>query len=94
MRKNRWKRGSYLVEAALTIPIFIISVFMLISVIPVYSAVENVIFSTTSNISVSYDVSFTESVTTILNLIFSTTSISFFLNKFSSSSFSIFTIST
>lgn len=50
MRKNRWKRGSYLVEAALTIPIFIISVFMLISVIPVYSAVENVIFSTTDEL--------------------------------------------
>jgi hypothetical protein len=45
MRTKQSKRGSYLVEAALTIPIFILAVFMLISSIPVYSTVENAIFS-------------------------------------------------
>lgn len=39
------KRGSYLVEAALTIPIFILSVIMLLSSLPVLSTAENTVFA-------------------------------------------------
>lgn len=39
------KKGSYLVEAAITVPIFILAVLMLISVVPVLSTGENMVYS-------------------------------------------------
>ena len=39
------KKGSYLVEAAIIMPIFILAVLMMISAIPAMSAAENVAFS-------------------------------------------------
>jgi len=39
------KKGSYLVEAAMILPVFILSVLMLLSAIPALSASENVTFS-------------------------------------------------
>jgi len=39
------KRGSYLVEAAMVMPVFILAVLMMISAIPALSAAENVAFS-------------------------------------------------
>ena len=44
MRKRN-KSGSYLVEAALILPIFILAVLMLMSSVPVLSASENAMFS-------------------------------------------------
>lgn len=49
MRKNN-KQGGYLVEAALTVPIFILAVFMLLSGVPTLSARENAVFSMTDEI--------------------------------------------
>lgn len=43
MRKN--KKGSYLVEAAMTMPFFLLAVIMLMSSVPVLSTVENAVFS-------------------------------------------------
>lgn len=45
MNKTKRKRGNYLVEASMVLPIFIISVIMLISIIPTISQIENIIFS-------------------------------------------------
>ena len=39
------KKGSYLVEGALIIPIFILAVLMLMSAVPALSAIENIAFS-------------------------------------------------
>jgi len=42
---KHWKSGSYLVEAAVTVPIFILAVLMLISSVPVLSSGENIVYS-------------------------------------------------
>lgn len=39
------KRGSYIVEAAIVVPIFIMAVIMLISIIPIIATCENITFS-------------------------------------------------
>ncbi|MDD7719522.1 MAG: hypothetical protein PUJ11_08530 [Eubacteriaceae bacterium] len=44
------RKGSYLVEATLVIPVFFIAVFLLISVIPVISACENITYCTTEEL--------------------------------------------
>lgn len=40
------KRGAYILEAVIVVPIFIIAVMMLISIIPMIASCENIIFST------------------------------------------------
>jgi hypothetical protein len=42
----RSRRGSYIVEAVMVLPIFIISVIMLMSLIPIMGTCENIAFST------------------------------------------------
>ena len=39
------RRGSYIVEAAIVVPIFIMAVVMLISIIPIIATCENIVFS-------------------------------------------------
>lgn len=39
------RKGSYIVEAAIVVPVFIISILMLITIIPVMAGCENVFFS-------------------------------------------------
>lgn len=46
-RKKLTKQGSYLVEAVIVVPIFILAVLALISMIPVTAACERMIFATT-----------------------------------------------
>ena len=41
------KKGSYIVEATIVVPIFIIAVLMLISIIPIISTCENITYSVT-----------------------------------------------
>lgn len=43
--KKNTKRGSYIVEAVLVLPVFILAVIMLMSIIPVMGQCENVYFS-------------------------------------------------
>ena len=44
-RRKPIKRGSYIVEATIVVPVFILAVLMLISIIPIAASCENVIFS-------------------------------------------------
>lgn len=44
-QKGHTKKGSYLVEAVIVIPIFILAVLALISIIPVTATCENIIFA-------------------------------------------------
>lgn len=44
-RRKPTKRGSYIVEATIVVPVFILAVLMLISIIPIAASCENVIFS-------------------------------------------------
>ena len=46
MRMKNSRRGSYILEAAVIVPIFVISILMFIGVIPVISTCENIVFST------------------------------------------------
>lgn len=45
--KKNTKKGSYIVEAVLIMPIFILAVLTLISIIPIMSTCENIIFAAT-----------------------------------------------
>ena len=44
-QKRRTKRGSYIVEAAVIVPVFIVAVLMLIAIVPAMATCENTVFS-------------------------------------------------
>ena len=44
MKRKNNRKGSYLVEATLTIPIFFIAVYLLISIVPIIAECENISF--------------------------------------------------
>ena len=46
MKIKNNRRGSYILEAAIIVPIFVISLLMFIGIIPVISTCENIVFST------------------------------------------------
>lgn len=43
---NRTKKGAYIVEAVIVVPIFIMAVMMLISIIPIIATCENITYAT------------------------------------------------